>query len=130
MKRKTIMILISVTGLVLGLAACSQAVDPGVVVEQYFAALVATDDVQAVTLSCVEWEQNAKAEGASFEGVEVALEDPNCSLIEEDGDTGTVACTGKIVFSYAGGENEEIGLDVRNYIVALEGGEWKMCGYK
>ena len=130
MKRKTLMIFVSLVGLTLGLAACSQAADPGDVVEQYFAALVATDDVQAVNLSCVEWEQNAKAEGASFEGVEVALEDPDCSLVEEDGDTGTVTCTGKIVFSYAGGENEEIGLDIRSYIVALEGGEWKMCGYK
>lgn len=130
MNRRTMFIGVGLVVIILGLAGCSSAGDPGNVVEQYLAALVATDDVQAVNLSCADWEQNAKAEGASFEGVEVVLEDADCTLVEQAGDTGTVACTGKIVFSYAGGEDEEIGLDVRNYVVVMEGGEWKMCGYK
>lgn len=112
------------------LAACSPSDSPSDVVEDYIAALVAKDDILAVNLSCVGWEENAKAEGASFEGVEVALENPACSVLEEDGQEATVSCTGNIVFSYAGGEQEVIGLDRRDYQVLFEGGEWRMCGYK
>jgi hypothetical protein len=100
------------------------------VVEEYVAALVDKNDVQAVNLSCVEWEESAQAEGAAFEGVEVALEGVECNVVEEDGETATVSCSGKIVFSYAGGENEEIDLERRDYHVVFESGEWRMCGYK
>ena len=132
---KTLMLtkfqLVIVASLSLLLAACSQAgSSPATVVEKYLAALVARDDVAAVNLSCAAWEANAEVEGASFEGVEVTLEDVACTATEESGDSATVSCTGLIVFSYAGGENEEIDLSSRNYSVVLEGGEWRMCGYE
>jgi len=113
-----------------GLVACSQSDAPARVVEDYFTALVEKDDVLAVNLSCLEWEEIAKAEGASFEGVEVILESASCVVVEEDGKSATVTCSGKFVFSYAGGEVEEIGLDRRDYFVVFEGGDWRMCGYK
>ncbi len=123
--------LVIVASLGLLLAACSQGgSSPATVVEEYLAALVARDDVAAVNLSCAAWEANAEVEGASFEGVEVTLEDVACTVTEESGETATVSCTGLIVFSYAGGENEQIDLSSRNYSVVLEGGEWRMCGYK
>ena len=116
---------------VLLLAACSQGSgSPDTVVEAYLAALVAKDDVSAVNLSCSAWEANAEVEGAAFEGVEVTLESMACTVVEENGDSATVSCEGKIVFSYAGGENEEIDLSSRQYSVVLEGGEWRMCGYQ
>jgi hypothetical protein len=113
------------------LAACSQGVgSPGDVVEDYLAALVAKDNIAAVNLSCAAWEANAEVEGAAFEGVEVVLEEVACTVAEENGDSATVTCTGRIVFSYAGGENEEIDLSSRDYSLVLVGGEWRMCGYK
>lgn len=124
-----LMVLASV-GMLL-LAACGQgAGSPADVVEDYLAALVAKDDVTAVNLSCAAWEANAEVEGAAFEGVEVVLEEAVCTAAEESGDSATVTCTGRIVFSYAGGENEEIDLSSRDYSLVLEGGEWRMCGYK
>ena len=116
--------------ILLGVTACAQSSLPSKVVEQYLAALVAKDDIKAVNLSCVAWEESAKADGASFEGVEVSLEDASCLVVTEDGQNGIVSCTGKILFSYAGGEEKEIGLDRRDYLVVFEGGDWRMCGYQ
>lgn len=112
------------------LSACTQASSPSSVVEQYLAALVAKDDIKAVNLSCADWEASARADGASFEGVEVTLEDAVCRVKSEDGQSAVVSCTGRFRFTYAGGEEEEIGLDRRDYIVVLEGGDWRMCGYQ
>ena len=111
-------------------AACSQPTSPADVVENYFESFVAKDDILAVNLSCAAWESTAKAEGAAFEGVEVMLEDASCSVISEDGKQAVVSCTGRFLFSYAEGEEKEIGLDRRDYVVILEGGEWRMCGYQ
>ena len=116
--------------ILLVLSACTQASSPADVVEQYLAALVAKDDIKAVSLSCVAWEANARADGASFEGVEVTLEEAACTIKSEDGQSAVVSCTGRFRFSYAGGEEEEIGLDRRDYLVVLEGGDWRMCGYQ
>jgi len=112
------------------LASCSASSSPSDVIEKYINAMVSKDDILTVNLSCVAWEENAKAEGAGFEGVEVSLKDASCSVIDESGDVATVSCSGKFVFQYAGGENEEINLDRRSYALVQESGEWKMCGYK
>ncbi|MEK6220939.1 MAG: hypothetical protein N2D54_01670 [Chloroflexota bacterium] len=112
------------------MASCSSSTSPTVVVEQYIESMVAKDDIATVNLSCSSWEANAKADGASFEGVEVSLEDMACSVVSEDSDNAVVSCTGQFVFQYAGGENEEIGLDSRNYSMVKQAGEWKMCGYE
>ena len=92
--------------ILLVLSACTQASSPADVVEQYLAALVAKDDIKAVSLSCVAWEANARADGASFEGVEVTLEEAACTIKSEDGQSAVVSCTGRFRFSYAGGEEE------------------------
>jgi hypothetical protein len=116
--------------ILLVLSACAQTSSPASAVEQYLAALVAKDDVKAVNLSCSAWEANAKADGASFEGVEVTLEDAVCTVKSEDGQSAVVGCTGRFRFTYAGGEEQEISLDRRDYLVVLEGGDWRMCGYQ
>ena len=116
--------------ILLVMTACAPSSSPSKVVEQYLAALVAKDDVRAVNLSCIAWEESAKADGASFEGVEVTLEDAACSVISGDEQIADVSCSGRFLFRYAGGEEEEIGLDRRDYLVVLEGGDWRMCGYK
>ena len=113
------------------LTACSSGgSSPDAVIEGYLTALVAGDNPEAVNLSCAAWEENANAEGASFEGVEVQLEDMECTVLSEDGQTASVSCEGNIVFSYAGGEDEVIPLNRRDFSLIHEAGEWRMCGYK
>ena len=130
MTRNTLVLGIRLMLFTLALSSCSVPSSPSDVIEEYIDAMVAKDDILTVNLSCVAWEENAKAEGAGFEGVNVSLADASCSVINESGDTATVSCTGNFIFQYAGGENEEISLDRRNYSLVQESGEWKMCGYK
>ena len=130
MIKKNLLVLLFVL-LVFVISACGSASNtPDAVIEAYLTALVSGDNAAAVNLSCAAWEENANAEGASFEGVEVALEGMNCSVLSEDGANATVACEGEIVFSYAGGEDELIPLSRRNYSLSFEAGEWRMCGYE
>lgn len=119
---------IIITALVI--TACSAGTPPDTVIENYLTALVNGDNPQAVSLSCAAWEENANAEGASFEGVEVRLDEMDCTTIELGDSNASVTCEGYIVFSYAGGEDEVIPLSRRDYSLALEGGEWRMCGYE
>ena len=112
------------------LASCSQSRSASDVIEEYLAAIVGKDDVLSVNLSCAAWEQDARAEGASFEGFDAKLVDVFCTIKEEDGQTATVSCMGKIVFAYAGDEDQERSLEHRNFHVMFEDGEWRMCGYK
>lgn len=104
--------------------------DPDAVIEAYLTSLIEGDNVKSISLSCAAWEETAGAEGASFEGVEAVLDGMVCTTISEDGSTAVVACEGDIVFSYAGGEDEIRPLNLRNYVLANEGGEWRMCGYE
>ena len=104
--------------------------NPDTVIEKYLTALVSGDNATAVNLSCAAWEENANAEGASFEGVEVRLDEMNCTTLNLDDSTASVACEGYIIFSYAGGEDEVIPLSRRDFSLAFESGEWRMCGYE
>jgi hypothetical protein len=116
--------------LLLGLAACGGGISPGDVIEAYLAAVVAKDDVSSVNLSCVDWEEQARAEGAAFDANEVALEDVSCLAVEEQDDSAVVTCSGRIRFSYDGGVEEHLVLEGRFFRTVLEDGEWKMCGYQ
>ena len=81
------------------------------------------------TLSCAEWEADARNELASFAAVKVMLENMQCSETDQDGDTILVSCSGKIIANY-GNEVLEINLEDLTYKVVLEGSEWRMCGYR
>ena len=109
-------------------SACGQANSPAAAVESYLSAVVAKDPVQTVNLACTAWELQAQTEGAAYEGVEAVLKEPDCQVIDQDGKRATVSCSGYIQFSYAGGEDQTDQLAGRFFEVALEGGEWKMCG--
>jgi hypothetical protein len=118
--------------LLLVLAACSPATEsansPGGVVEAYFSALTQGDVEKMVSLSCADWEQDARLEVAAFVGVESSLKDVACSETGSDGDFTTVSCTGIILASY-GDEQDEFPLSDRAYRTIQEAGEWRMCGY-
>lgn len=111
------------------LAACSPARTPADVIVDYLEALAGNDQTGAVSNSCGAWEENALAEGASFVNVEVSLEDLSCQVLSQSDSEAKVSCTGRYLFSYDAGEEQELDLSGRNFALTLEGGDWRMCGY-
>jgi hypothetical protein len=127
--RRWLQILLFV-GIFAAVTACSNSSGgPVSAIESYNQALVKGEADQLTTLSCSDWEADAKNELASFAAVKVSLEDMSCSEKDKDGDTVLVSCSGKIIANY-GNEVLEINLADRLYQAVLEGGEWRMCGYR
>ena len=118
---------LSILGLAL-VTAC-QVEGPATAIEAYLQAVVSKDPVQAVNLSCAAWEEEAKAEAASFEAVEAKLQDAVCS--DQGGLEGSrlVSCQGVILATY-GAEDQELPLEGRQYRVVQEASQWRMCGYE
>jgi hypothetical protein len=114
------------------LVACggsgSTAGSPEGAIETYLEALISTDEIAAVNASCADWEENAVLESAAYQGVETQLEDLECSILVQDGESAAVSCTGQIRYSYAGGEDQIDELGGRVFSAVVEAGEWKMCG--
>jgi hypothetical protein len=114
------------------LVACNPAAEsanrPSGVVEAYFSALTQGDVEKMVSLSCADWERDARIEVAAFVGVESSLKDVACSETGSEGNFTTVSCTGSILASY-GDEQDEFPLNDRVYRTIQEAGEWRMCGY-
>ncbi len=116
--------------LVLALAACSSAATtPAGAVEGYFKALVGKDPAKVVSLSCAAWESSAQTDSDTFAVYPATLENISCKEEGRSGDSADVTCTGKVVLDY-NGDLQEIDLADRTYLVRLEGGDWRMCGYK
>lgn len=97
-------------------------------IENYLKAVVSVDEIEAINNSCAAWEQQAALESAAYQGVETQLENLDCSVLVQDGESAAVSCTGQIRFSYAGGEDQLDELAGRVFSAVIEGGEWKMCG--
>lgn len=129
MKSKQVFALLILVLLAGAATACGQARSASDTVEAYWQALVEKDPVNAVTLSCLAWEEQARAEANSFEAVEVSLENMACRVETEGDGEAVVVCDGSIVANY-GGEDTTISLGDRAYLTVLEDGEWKMCGYE
>ena len=114
-------------------AGCSAGAQSGSgaasAVEAYNQALVAKDADRLSTLSCADWEADARTELESFGAVKTTLEDMRCQDSGTEGDFTLVACTGKISADY-NGEILEIDLAGHTYQAKLEGGDWRMCGYR
>ncbi len=121
--------ILAIGGLAPTLAACAGGYTAPQAVQGYLEALVAADAVRAINLSCTAWEEQARTEAASFEAVDVSLEDVACSAAGVSGPYTLVTCSGRIVAIY-GGEQQEIPLEGRTYRALNEGGDWKMCGYE
>lgn len=111
------------------LTACGQQDAPAQAVKGYLEALVAKDTTRVITLSCADWETQARTEADSFSSVAAELKDVNCQTSGEDGEAKLVSCTGAILATYQN-EQQELSLDRQTYRVVFEGGEWRMCGYK
>lgn len=121
----TIILLLSVVLL----SACASTRTPADVIVEYLEALAESDQTSAVNNSCAAWEEKAIAEGNSFINVEVTLKDLECQVLEQTDTEATVSCSGSFVSSYAAGEDQELDLSALKFSLALESGEWRMCGY-
>jgi hypothetical protein len=125
MKRVFIgLLLVLLTGL---LAACAGESTPegaAEAVQNYLQAKV-DGDVDAIRgLLCAEMESIAPREANTFASVEASLKDVACTA-EVDGDTARVDCDGTILADYG---QEELELELSNYRMVKEDGEWKWCG--
>jgi len=116
-------------GLILAGCAGSQTNAAPTTTQAYIKALVSKDATQLTSLSCAAWEADAKTELDSFGAVIARLEDLSCKEAGKDGNSTLVACTGKIIANY-NGEDQTINLADRTYKLILEGGDWRMCGYR
>lgn len=112
-------------GVLLLAAACAEESDPSAAISSYLQAWVAGDEAQLISLSCAEWEPQARIQSQSFAAAEVTLEGLTCQRSGEDGDAALVSCDGTIVMDYNGEIRE---WELETYRAAQEGGEWRFCG--
>jgi len=111
------------------LSACSQQGDAAGPVQAYLEALASREADTMVSLSCADWEAQARTDLEAFSAVTITLEDASCVVSGEEGETTLVSCTGKIIANY-GNEILEVDLSERTYLAVFEAGEWRMCGYR
>lgn len=98
-------------------------------VQTYLQALVDKDADTLASVACADWEDDATLELDSFQAVETRLDNVTCQASGTDGDSTLVQCSGSIIATY---NNEDMALDLgaRTYVVANEGGEYRVCGYQ
>lgn len=127
-QKKIFFILISLS---LILSACRAGESGGAAdtTEAYITALASKDEATLISNSCADWEDDALLEFDSFALVEVTLDGMACSETGEEGNIALVDCTGTMQMSY-NGEPQELDLSTRTYEVALEGGNWLVCGVR
>jgi len=127
--RKLILTLVLAALVAVSLSACNSKPGEVKAVEDYLTALVAQDANQLPTLVCADWEDDALLELDSFQAVDTKLDSMACAQSGTDGSTSLVSCTGKIVMTY-NGENQELDLSARTYQVVQENGTWLVCGVR
>ncbi len=112
------------------LSSCTADRDGAVkAIQAYLQALVNKDAESIATLSCANYEADARTELESFTAVSVNLHDLDCKESGVDGETTLVSCSGKIIANY-GNEVLEIDLAERTFQAVYEDGDWRMCGYR
>ena len=111
------------------LSACTPARTPADTIVDYLEGLAGNDQAVVVANSCASWEEKALMEIASYENVEVTLEDLVCQVDSQSDSESSVSCSGKFISSYTAGENQVLDLSSLVFSLALEGAEWRMCGY-
>jgi len=127
MRKFSLILFILIANILLTACASSNNDAPAKAVETYLNTLVAKDDQRLPTLVCGDWEQDALLELDSFQAVDARLENAVCQQTGIDGSTSLVKCTGSIVLTY-NGEDQNLDLSTRAYQVVQEGGDWLVCG--
>ncbi len=125
-------IILTMLGLSIILSSCG-AVDSSngalEAVERYVNALANKDETVLISLSCADWEEDARIELDSFQLVEVTVDGMSCQASGTDGDKTLVDCQGMLKMSY-NGEPQELDLSTRTYQVVEQGGDWLVCGVR
>lgn len=111
------------------LAGCANSGEAHKAVESYLQALVAKDDARFSQLICPAFEAEALTEFDSFGAVDASLDNVACRATGTDGNATLVTCSGSIVVTYRGEDNQVLDLSNNIYRVTRVDGEWKMCGY-
>jgi len=96
-------------------------------VEGYVNALAGNDEATLSSLSCADWETSALTELDSLQAVTASVDSLSCQQSGTDGDATLVDCTGKMILSY-NGEDQELDLSTRTYKVVEQDGNWLVCG--
>lgn len=116
--------------LILSLVGCGSGKENAAkAVEAYIQALSDKDANRISSLSCADWESSALVEIDSLTAVGSNVEGLSCQSSGQEGEDMLISCTGFLALDY-GGEAQQIDLSSRTYIAHLEGGEWRMCGYR
>ncbi|MBI5350787.1 MAG: hypothetical protein HZB77_15935 [Chloroflexi bacterium] len=97
-------------------------------IENYLTTLTGKKLDAVKNASCAAWERDAKIDFDSFQAVTAKLDGMACQDAGKDGNFTLVNCKGKILVTYQN-ENQTLNLADKNYL-AVQEGEWKMCGYK
>jgi hypothetical protein len=120
---------IALISLSLLLGACAKTESGAVAaVERYYLAIVQQNQSDLAKDVCSSFEEKAKTELDSFQGVKIELTDFACSESGKTDQETSVKCTGKIVASY-GSEKMDFPLDERTHKVINQSGDWLVCGY-
>ncbi len=132
MQRRSGWLLVVVLLVTLVLTACggdNAGEQAATAVQTYLQALVDKDADTLASVSCADWEDDATLELDSFQAVETRLDNVTCQASGTEGDSTLVQCSGSIIATY---NNEDMALDLgaRTYVVANEGGEYRVCGYQ
>ena len=131
MKSNRSIIAICAVALIVLVSACTPkpSDSPERSVELYLSALVEKDGASLAGLSCASWEPNALMELDSFQAVEVYLSDLSCESSGSENQFKVVKCEGFLVATY-NGENQNIDLSARDYLVQESSNGYLVCGYK
>ena len=127
MRKISLILLILLANILLTACSTSNSDASAKAVETYLNALVAKDADRLPTLVCGEWEDDALIELDSFQAVDAKLDNAVCQQTGTDGSASLVHCTGNIVLTY-NGEDQNLDLSTRTYQVVQEGGDWLVCG--
>ncbi len=129
MNRSFFFVLCSCVIGVLILTGCAQQDSPVQAVQSYLNYRVASDESKLLSVSCKDWENDARVEAASFQSMKASLDGVSCNQNGTDGSFTVVACKGKIMTTYAG-ETRSRDLADRSFKTIQEDGHWKVCGYE
>jgi hypothetical protein len=101
---------------------------PVTAVERYYLAIIQQNPADLSSIVCASFEEQARTELDSFQGVKTELKDFQCSENGTEGEATLVKCTGEIQATY-GNEKMDFPLDSRVHKVENQKGDWLVCGY-
>jgi len=132
MKYRLQFLVLLATLMLVWLAGCGAEgsdVSAAVAVEDYLQSQVNKDLNRMISLSCADWEEAARLEYNALAALTVSLDNPDCRVTQQDGETALVSCNGNMVFNY-GTEVLEKALADLVYRLVNDGGVWLVCGYQ